>query len=61
MADSLADAGFNKEGAKIGVRYEDALWAGSTALKFGKENLSFLHGEMREMVSSGSPWGIDEL
>jgi hypothetical protein len=60
VVDSLTDAGFNEDGTKIGIAYEDELWGASAALKFGAENLRFLSGEIGEMFG-GSPLSLDEL
>jgi hypothetical protein len=58
--DSMADAGFNEDGTKIGLSYEDELWGGSAALKFGNENLRIFFAEGADMLG-GSPLAIDEL
>jgi hypothetical protein len=60
VVDSMTDSGFNEDGTKIGLSYEDELWGGSAALKFGNENLRFLSGEIGELFA-GSPLTIDEL
>jgi hypothetical protein len=60
VADSMADSGFDEDGTKIGLSYEDELWGASAALKFGNENLSFLSGEIGDLFG-GSPLALDEL
>jgi hypothetical protein len=57
VVDSLADTGFNEDGTKIGLAYEDELWGASAALKFGNENLRFLSGDM----SGDFPLALGEL
>jgi hypothetical protein len=60
VVDSMIDSGFNEDGTKIGIAYEDEIWGASAALKFGNENLRFLSGEIGEMFG-GSPLALDEL
>jgi hypothetical protein len=60
VVDSMTDSGFNEDGTKIGLSYEDDLWGGNAALKFGNENLRFLSGETGEMFG-GFPLSLDEL
>jgi hypothetical protein len=60
VVDSMTDSGFNEDGTKIGLAYEDELWGASAALKFGNENLRFLSGEIGEMFA-GFPLALDEL
>jgi hypothetical protein len=60
VVDSMTDAGFNEDGTKIGVSYEDELWGASAALMFSNENLRFLSGEIGEMFG-GFPLTLDEL
>jgi hypothetical protein len=60
VVDSMTDSGFNEDGTKIGLAYEDELWGASASLKFGNENLRFLSGEIGEMF--GDPvLTLDEL
>ncbi|MDR1588297.1 MAG: hypothetical protein LBS57_12640 [Treponema sp.] len=60
VVDSMTDTGFNEDGTKIGLAYEDELWGASAALKFGNENLRFLSGEIGEMFAD-FPLALDEL
>jgi hypothetical protein len=60
VVDSMTDSGFNEDGTKIGLGYEDELWGASAALLFGNENLRFLNGEIGEMFG-GFPLALDEL
>jgi hypothetical protein len=60
VVDSMTDSGFNEDGTKIGLSYEDELWGASSALMFGNENLRFLSGEIGEMFAD-FPLALDEL
>ncbi|MDR3335631.1 MAG: hypothetical protein LBT16_00370 [Treponema sp.] len=60
VVDSMTDAGFDEDAAKIGLSYEDELWGGTASLKFGQETLRIFHGEIGEMFA-GNPLSIDEL
>ncbi|MDR1324431.1 MAG: hypothetical protein LBK00_00155 [Treponema sp.] len=60
VVDSMTDSGFDEDGTKIGVSYEDELWGASASLTFGNENLRFLSGEIGEMFA-GPVLSLDEL
>jgi hypothetical protein len=60
VVDSMTDAGFNEDGTKIGLSYEDELWGASASLMFGNEGLRFLSGEIGEMFAD-FPLALDEL
>jgi hypothetical protein len=60
VVDSMVDSGFDEDGTKIGISYEDELWGVSAALKFGNENLRIFFAEGADMLG-GSPLSIDEL
>jgi hypothetical protein len=60
VVDSMVDSGFNEDGTKIGISYEDEFWGSSAALKFGNEGLRFLSGEIGDMFT-GFPLSLDEL
>jgi hypothetical protein len=60
VVDSMTDSGFNEDGTKIGISYEDELWGASAALNFGNENLRFLLGGDVDMLG-GFPLALDEL
>jgi hypothetical protein len=60
VVDSLTDAGFNEDGTKIGLSYEDELWGASAALKFGNESLRIFSSDFGDM-SQQFPLALDEL
>jgi hypothetical protein len=60
VVESMTDSGFNEDGTKIGLAYEDELWGASAALKFRNEGLRFLSGEIGEMFAD-FPLALDEL
>jgi hypothetical protein len=57
VVDSMTDAGFNEDGTKIGLAYEDELWGASVSLAFASENLRFLDGE----TAADPVLSLDEL
>ena len=60
VVDSMTDAGFNEDGTKIGLSYEDELWGATASLKFANENLRFFNSEISEMFA-GPVLALDEL
>jgi hypothetical protein len=58
--ESMTDAGFDEDAAKIALSYEDTLWGGTAALKFSRETLRIFSGEIADMAD-GNPLSIDEL
>jgi hypothetical protein len=60
VVDSMTDAGFDEDAAKIGLSYEDELWGGVSSLKFAQETLRIFDGETADILGQG-PLSIDEL
>jgi hypothetical protein len=60
VVDSMTDSGFNEDGTKIGLAYEDELWGASAALSFGNEGLRFLSGGISELFAD-FPLALSEL
>ena len=60
IVDSMTDSGFNEDGTKISLGYEDALWGGIASLKFGNETFRIFFSEGADALGQ-NPLSIDEL